>query len=277
MMPKAAAGLTRWSGALHQTFRLLPEPSDHLRPFLEAEGKTQNEVLNALPYDRSRTPAPGSGPDPKRYRDSKQVYQTIGLLYEGGDGLVRVTALGRATLRWLDLINGKNFVLLARHAAYSLAACQLVNPTGAGERYDDSMRVFPFAFIWRAMLRLGGSLSSDELNRGIFVVKNESDLAAAIDAIRRSREASNPGLMGPETVTEPKKNDRIIPWMSLASFGWTLIADKRGGEDAYRIKRETLDIIKEASQVRHRHREFGSEPEYVSYISDCAAMPEDLR
>jgi hypothetical protein len=83
--------------------------------------------------------------------------------------------------------------------------------------------------------------------------------------------------LGPETFTGEAKNDRIIPWMSMASFGWTLIADKRGWEDAYKIRPETVSVIKEAAQVRHTHREFRSVPEYVSYVSACAALPEDVR
>src|SRR5262245_31637741 len=101
--------LTTWSGSLHQVFRLLPEPSPHLRPFLSADTLTAEELLARLPYEKARSPTPGAaGPDPKRYRDGKQVYQTIGLLYEGDDGRVHVTALGKATLRFLDLINDAN-------------------------------------------------------------------------------------------------------------------------------------------------------------------------
>ena len=51
---------TTWSGSLHQTFRLLPRDnqSGNLRPFLEADGLTPEELLAKLPYDRARTKDP---------------------------------------------------------------------------------------------------------------------------------------------------------------------------------------------------------------------------
>lgn len=270
-----------WSGSLHQTFRLLPVDlqSRNLIPFLDADGMTPDELLSKLPYDRERCPDQGrAGPDPKRYRDGKQVYQSVGLLYEEG-GAIHITDLGNATRRWLSIINPKNCVLLVRHAAYALAACQLRNPTGAGEKYRDNVEVFPYAFIWRAMLALDEHISSDELNRGIFKITNEDELAHTIEVIRSARAKNDVELIGEETVTGRAKNDRIIPWMSLASFGWTLFPDKRGGEDGdrYELDVHTLPLIKEAAKVRHRHRSFSSVTEYVENIARCAALPKDLR
>ena len=85
--------------------------------------------------------------------------------------------------------------------------------------------------------------------------------------------------LGDEVITDKAKNDRIIPWMSLASFGWTLFSDKRGGEnsDYYEIPPSTRDILREAARIRHRHRRFGSVEEYVTYISRAAGLPRDLR
>ena len=223
--------------SLHQTFRLLPtgDMSANLRPFLSSDGLSSGDILNRLPYDVVRARARGATgrrPNPRRYRDGKQVYETIGLLYHGDDGRVHVTELGRATLRWLDIINDKNCVILARHAAYALAACQLRNPTGAGSRYDLSVKVFPFQFIWRAMLALDGRISSDELNRGLFRVKNDEDLEATIQAIRAARETEDVTGLGDEVVKGKAKNDRLIPWMSLASFGWTIFPDNAAEKTA---------------------------------------------
>ncbi len=279
-----AADRTEWTGSLHQTFRLLPvdRMSDNLRPFLSSDGLTPDDVLDKLPYDVARARARGSTstrPDPKRYRDGKQVYETIGLLYQGDDGRVHVTDLGRAVLRWLDILSPNNSVILARHAAYALAACQLRSPTGAGKRFDASVEVFPFQFIWRAMLALDGALTSDELNRGIFKVRNEEDLASTIEAIAESRRRDDVTILGDEIVSGRAKNDRIIPWMSLASFGWTLFPDKRGGEEGsrYELSPRTLHIVREASRFRRRHKEFETTEEYVEHISRCAALPRDMR
>jgi hypothetical protein len=267
----------QWGGSLHQTFRLLPKPSDNLQPFLESDGLHKDEVLARLPYDAARAgDREADLPDPKRYRDGKQVYQTAGLLYEDDDGIVRVTDLGRATRRWIPIITEKNARILGRHAAYALAAAQLVNPTGAGRKYNPELRVFPFAFIWRAMLQLDDRISSDELNRALFKVRNEADLDKAIAVIAEAREAEDPELMGEETISDVRKNDRIIPWIALASFGWVLIADKQYGE-YYSIRPTTKGLLREASQLRRRHIDFPSADAYIRHLSRGAALPADIR
>jgi len=269
-----------WTGSLHQTFRLLPNKSPNLAPFLESDGHNQSYILSKLPYASARSKSgAGGSPDPKRYRDGKQVYQTVGLFYEGDDKLIHLTELGIATKRWLSIITQANSVILARHAAYALAACQLRNPTGAGDRYDKSVMVFPFQFIWRAMLALDGKINSDELNRGIFKIRNEEDLLETIKLIASARENKDKMVLGNEVVSGKGKNDRIIPWMSLASFGWTLFPDKRSAGESgyYELDPKTMHIVKEASRIRRKHREFQSVREYVEYISNCAALPKDLR
>ncbi|MEK6251654.1 MAG: hypothetical protein AABM43_06890 [Actinomycetota bacterium] len=269
-----AESRTTWGGSLHQTFRLLPEPSAHVRPFLESDGKTPDQVLDNLPYDAARGGG-GESPDPKRYRDGKQLYQTAGLLYEDDEGIVQVTRFGATTLRWLDLLNEGNAPVLGTHAAYALAACQLRNPTGAGSRYDESMVVFPFSFIWRAMLRLEGKISSAELNRAIFKVKNVDELEDAIDAVRAARAAGDEELLGEEVVTGSRKNDRIIPWISLASFGYTLIADKSDDEEKtyYTMRVRARGVLERAASLRFTHHEFGSAAEYTEYVSDQGGWP----
>lgn len=268
----------QWGGSLHQTFRLLPEPSSNLRPFLEADGLTSDELLAKLPYDKARAADPSKkGPDPKRYRDGKQVYQTAGLLFEGDEKRVHVTTLGHAVLRFLEFVNPQNALILARHAAYALAACQLRNPTGAGSQYDGAIEVWPFSFIWRAMLALEDKISSDELNRAMFKVRNEDDLCGAIETIREARAAGDITLLGDEVVTGAEKNDRIIPWIALASFGWTTISSKKAGSDYYEIVSKARPLLLEASRIRHKHREFADAKEYVSYLDRCAALPKDLR
>jgi len=239
-------------------------------------------VLARLPYDAARAVRRGGGtgtPDPKRYRDGKQVYQTVGLMYEDQQGVVRVTELGKATLRWSSLINPKNASILGRHAAYALAACQLRNPTGAGRKYADGIEVFPFQFIWRAMLALDGRINSDELNRAMFKVRNEQELAECILRIRAARSSGNVEELGPEVITGTGKNDRIIPWMSLASFGWTLFPDKRAGEqgDYYTLIPSTYDIIREAANIHSRHKNFSSTEAYIEHVSRAASLPKDLR
>ena len=282
--PPLSLPLTTWTGSLHQTFRLLPVTarSTNLTPFLESDGLTAEEVLDKLPYEVARAKARGAAgtqPNARRYRDGRQVYQTAGLLYESDDGRVRLTELGKATHRWLRILTPKNSLVLARHAAYALSACQLYNPSGAGRRFDSHLRVFPFQFIWRAMLALECRISSDELNRAIFKVQDEDGLADAIKLIRDARRTGSASSLGDEAISGNARNDRIIPWISLASFGWLLFPDKRSADNAeyYEIPSSTHYILQEAARIRHRHRTFSKVEDYVRHISRSAALPRDLR
>ena len=127
------------------------------------------------------------------------------------------------------------------------------------------------------MLALEDTISSDELNRAIFKVHSESDLDIAIGQIRQSRAANDLGILGPETVTKSAKNDRILVWMAWASFGWTLIHDKRMAGGVYAIAPNARRVLVDAATIRHKHRDFTSEKQYVEYLSFCGGLPEDLR
>lgn len=128
------------------------------------------------------------------------------------------------------------------------------------------------------MLALDGTITSDELNRAIFRTGNEDDLNDAIIRIREARERNDPSLLGNEVVTETAKNDRVLVWMAWASFGWTLIGDKRqSAAGLYEIRPLAKRILREASMLRHRHKDYDSEEKYFKYISDSAGLPEDLR
>ena len=129
------------------------------------------------------------------------------------------------------------------------------------------------------MLALDRKISSDELNRAIFAANDEHELINAIQRIRTARSTGDIGALGQEVIRGTAKNDRIIPWMSLASFGWILFPDKRTGTDPeyYEIPSSTYYVIREAARIRHRHRSFVSVQQYVRYISRSAALPKDLR
>jgi hypothetical protein len=194
---------------------------------------------------------------------------------------LHVTALGRAVLRWLDTLNQNNFDVLGRHLANALAACQLRNPTDEGRNYDDSVVVFPFAFIWRSMMNLEWRINSEELSRAIFKVTNEESLIEAIEKIAEARHLNDPDVMGVPIETV---NDRIIPWMAMASFGWTLFGDKELGGEAkgyYVIPDKSKAILKGAAGIRSKHRDYDGDAEavrkYVERISKAAALPTDIR
>jgi hypothetical protein len=291
--PAARKGLREWKTSLRQTYRLLPRlspalaASESLRVFLESDGRTEDEILARLPYDSNRAGAVAGGtPNPKRYRDSRQVYRAVGLLYEEDDDAgvrrLRVTELGRAVLRWLHTLNDKNFDVIGKYLANALSACQLRNPTEEGREYDDSVVVFPFAFIWRAMLALDNKISSEELAAAIFKVTDEESLDEAIGLIAQARAAGDASIMGTPVQTD---NDRIIPWMAMASFGWTLFRDKeRSGENRgfYIIPDKMIEILRSASAVKRKHREFdindmNAVNEYVEHISRAAGLPRDVR
>jgi hypothetical protein len=127
------------------------------------------------------------------------------------------------------------------------------------------------------MLSLDDAISSDELNRSILKVNNEDELLIAVEKIRKSREANDLSLLGDELVSEQAKNDRILIWIAWASFGWTLIQDKRAQGGMYTIAPNARRVVEDAAAIRHKHRNFGSEKDYVEYVSLCAGLPEDLR
>lgn len=273
--------LTTWSGALHKSFRVLPTEqfgNEDLLAFLQSEdGTHKDDVLAKMPYDAARSSGSTTGgPNPKRYRDMKQVIETIGLMWQDNDGCIHFSKFGLALKRFMTVANEKNVKLIARHAALALAVCQLRNPTGAGERYDPSMEVFPFRFIWRAMLRLDYRLSSEELNRAIYQVRNAEMLEEAIERIARCRNGGAVADLGTEVLPGTKKNDRIISMVALASFGWTLI-DQKDAEGFYTVKPECIRLLEAAVSLPARHRAFTSVEDYVTAISNSACLPEDYR
>lgn len=281
LMPPEPATLITWSGALHKSFRLLPTghfSNDELRAFLEqGSGVPAAQVLAALPFDTSRSSrANADGPDPRRYRDAKQVFEACGLLWEADDETVHLSALGDAVRRFLPNANDSNVGLIARHAALGLSFAQLRNPTGAGRRYHPSMAVFPFRFIWQAMLALDGKIDSEELNRAIFRIRNADMLDKAIESIRRYRRTENAADLGDETITGGSRNDRLIPVVSLASFGWTLM-NQKDNDGYYTIKDGCSRLLEVAVSLPAFHRDYGSVQEYVEAIASAACLPKDLR
>jgi hypothetical protein len=196
-------------------------------------------------------------------------------MYEEGD-LVRITPLGKATLWWLDKLNEKNLPVLAQYAAYALSSWQLKNPTPEGRQYASDVKVFPYTFIWRVMLLTDRRISSDELARTVLRITEESQIEEAAERIRKARSTGKIDDLGERVVD---LNDRIIPWMSLASFGWTLIQDKSEGDAAgfYQIPDHTLRILERASEIQRPHLTFSDELTYLKHISRAAAVPIDLR
>ena len=271
--------MAEWKTSLRQTFRLLPSPSSNLQLFLESDGLREKDVLQKMAYHAQRAGTRGAGtgvPDPKRYRDHRQVFRSAGLIYELADGRLKVTPLGLATRWWLDKLTDKNIPVLARFAAYSLAAWQLRNPLPEGKAYAADVKVFPYAFIWRVMLAAEHRVDSMELKCGVLRLRDETEIAGAVERILKYRRTGNASAMQNPIVVDT--DDRLIPWMSLASFGWALIADKKDSTDGYyRIRPDSLRVLERAAEVRHVHRDFATEQAYLEYIERAAAIPEDLR
>ena len=263
-----------WNCGFRQSFRLLHagEDEDLLDVFLSSHGRTENEVLDAIPRPRSA----GGAPDAKRYREPRQLFRTTGLLYDrldGGERRVVVTELGHAVRRWRPNLTEENASVLGRFAALALSACQLRNPSKEAKDYPVGTEVFPFAFIWRAMPLLDGRISSDELNRGVLHAMSQAELDDIVDRLKHARRKNDHGSLRPPLVDN---NDRLIPWMAWASFGWTLISPKEGS-GFYAIRPRLMRIVADAASIKRRHHEFGDEAEYIEYVVSCAALPKDLR
>jgi hypothetical protein len=266
-----------WKTSLRQTFRLLPreKQSPSLRLFLDSDGLVEDDVLARLPYHAERAGQRGTGNvDRKRYRDPRQVYRSVGLLYERSSGAIRVTPLGKATRWWMDKLTRENVPVLARYAANALGAWQLRNPLPESREYAADVKVFPYAFIWRVMLAADDCVNSTELKCEVLRLRNEDDLADCVTRIREYRRTGDESAMQAPIAVD--KDDRLIPWMSLASFGWALIREK-DTSGYYRIDPPSRRTLERAAEVRRKHREFESEEDYLRHIEAAAALPEDLR
>jgi hypothetical protein len=86
--------------------------------------------------------------------------------------------------------------------------------------------------------------------------------------------------LGPAAITKggpsDRVNDRIIPWMSMASFGWVLMRDK-DRDGYYTIRPELTRVLGETVQIKRPHRDFQDQAAYVRYVSTSACLPKDVR
>ena len=275
--PALAVAQETWSVSLHKTFRVLPSQSGSsntdLVSFLGHEdGTPQGAVLSSLPYDakRSKSGPTAAGPNPRRYRDLKQILEASGLVWDN-NGCVYKTYLGWAVQKFLPHANSNNVGLLARHAALALNHCQLRNPTGAADRYSSRVEIFPCRFIWQAMLRLDNRLNSDELNRTVFRSVTHADLAEVVGRIRRYRSGGHVEALGAEVERGDKKDDRIIPVVCHASFGWTLIKQKVEGY--YQIRPTFVDYLRSVCAAPVTHHADATVETYVKRLSVAACLP----
>lgn len=276
-----------WSTSFHESFSVVPsgKPTDaQVNLFLASHGRAEREVLAAWPKGRPNALPVGGQPkaaDPKQFRNMSQLLRNVGLAYtdaSGSESVVRVTRLGQEVLGWRnDGLNDTNVRIVARYASRAIAAAQLKNPTREARSYSADTRVFPFQFIWRAMLALDNRINLPELERAIFVVNDEGGLLQAIQKILLFRETGDLEDLGPTNANGD--DEGVAAWMCWASFGWSLIPKRKtGGDGYYRIPDGwSLQIIREAATIRYRHRTFGTDREYVEHLSACAGVPPDVR
>jgi hypothetical protein len=80
-------------------------------------------------------------------------------------------------------------------------------------------------------------------------------------------------------ITGNAVNDRIIPWVALAGFGWTLIHDKSRDPQRtyYRVNPDASTIVSRAAALRHPHLDFDNTADYVEYVSGLAGLPPALQ
>jgi hypothetical protein len=281
MASRASSLRSTWNPSLHTSWRLFPVSNGsrgtaNLPIFLESQGRTSAEVLALLPREEARSQTGGLSADPKRFRDPRLIYELSGLLWEDRTThVVHLTDLGNTCRRWIGGLTLGNYTLLARHAVLALSAMELRNPTEEGENYQHTMEVFPALFVWEAMLELGCRISSEEMNRAVMNVKTHDDLRDAIRRVREARNSGNKADLGKAVVPDgPAQNDRIIPWMSLVSFGWLLMKDKRESESGdYELRPECIRMVEYACGLPRRLMNTTSIDRYVQRISDAACLP----
>jgi hypothetical protein len=159
----------------------------------------------------------------------------------------------------------------------ALAAWQLRNPTREGRQYPPEAVVFPYAFIWRLMLLGDGRLNSEEMKCEVLRLENRAQIDEAAKRIHEYRHSGDVGRMQPPITVD--KDDRLISWMSLASFGWALV-QKKDDDGYWRIRPQVRRIVERAAEIEHRHHtleSWASEEAYFEHIARAAAIPEDLR
>lgn len=262
-MPVAQSNV--WGHTLRDTWRL--EPDDvKLQKFLAADGLQLNAIQ--VPAETHRQGANPGPVDARRLRALAELYELSGLLYreEGeGGGIVRLTPLGRAVRDFLPNMNSANRRLLAPNAFLALNRAQLASPI-LKVSYTQEVKVFPARFIWRAMLELDG-LSSDEIASEIMRTTDEQSLSEAIDRIRTARAGG--ATLRPRVTDE---NDRVIPIINQASFGWLLIAKKGGQETVYRFAKGMDRLAAAALSREPTAADWDSKEKYVRHIANGAML-----
>jgi hypothetical protein len=281
MAPAASSSRQTWNPSLHTSWRLFATSNGsrvtaNLPVFLKSDGRSNSEVLAILPREEARSQTGSATADSKRFRDPRLIYELSGLLWEDREThIIHLTDLGKTCGRWIGGLKIGNYTLLARHAVLALSVMELRNPTEEGRNYRSDMEVFPALFVWEAMLELGCKISSEEMNRAIMNVRNYDELRSAIDRIKHARRSGETDAMGDAVVKDTRaQNDRIIPWMSLVSFGWLLMKDKRESAcGEYELRPECIPIVEYACCIQRKLMNFKDIEPYVKHISDSACLP----
>lgn len=237
--------MTTWPSGLRDTTEfpelevtIVGDLRAHLDGFLHLDG------VGWTDYDAQKTDS-GLEVTEQRLRTYRKMYEQLGLLYRN-DNKIALSRLGHQFQYLKSSIVEKRdelFDNLARSAIDILSRYQFKNPV------DDSHNalpadfdVFPYVAIWMAMMKLGGKLHPQEMNRVLLRIERMSELPAAIQKIAAARSAlGNYGgasgadlasYLGAEVVTD-QPTARMASWFSTAGWGG-LIIDRNVDSDGFR-------------------------------------------
>lgn len=287
-----------WGSLGQHAFQLLPTPSPELRHLLSTDSISAPVLVAQLLHDQDHQLMYD---DPYqmdilatqkvwwssrnrvdhaigRYQDMLQLCELMGLCYEGTDHQLHVTPFGMLVFRLLDQLNEQNSRLLHSYAVQALTVCQLASPL---HRAPDvaADNLFPCICIWRALLALDGWLSTEELHRVLLQVMTMEDLDAAILRIAHARTTQDDISSGFPAFPSSHVASQVHTWMSLASFGWTLLAPEYIGDAAwcYRVRPTATAFLTRAVRSHPRSYHFPTVHAYVTYIAQAAGVPQDVR
>jgi 5-methylcytosine-specific restriction protein B len=263
-----------WSFAKHDTIPsvelgVVPfEGHAYLLAFLAAEGElfappydavrsSITDILTDLDASRRPRQLPRDDVTDQRLRTWRSVFETLGFLYvDSRTGTLTATSLGHAVRALFgDIrrhVDGANDHL-ARLAVRVLGRHRLRNPL-VNEPYPEDADIYPYRFIWRAMLQLDGKLHWEEMNRVIMRVLYQRQEQSAIDRIRDVRnlthgpydDAAIQRLGQPAIPEDAETKRRVTPWFTQAGFGGMLIAGEDDANGFRRILPERRELLEEA-------------------------------
>ena len=249
----------------------------HLEAFCKMDGVGWNDYTNQAQAGDLEGSA-------SRLRTFRKMYERLGLIYRDNDN-IRLSRLGILLSQLegnLEAFKDAALEDITAVAVDILSRYQLRNPVDDSS-LDASCDVLPCICIWRAMMELDCKINYEEMNRVILHVMRMSELAEAIEKIRRARssygnyqgtdQAILEEALGPQVHTD-QPSARIAPWFSFAGWGG-LIIEQSQDQDGYRhISEYAKPFIKKVLDNPPSYFDTSDKDEWLAYYIGSAKDAE---